>query len=622
MRTGNSIFIDSLQKLIDKEVRSSQLITGKTPTEVLLTGGKGFVQRCKMYGVNEKSQPLRFYPWFEELLEIIGDYRIKHTLTTGCSQLCKTLSNTLLLVDTLVVYRLNIGWFYATRDAMFLNIREQFLPIAQEYANRFSRANRVSIQRDDDRKLSNRYQINGATAMFSFCSTSSRTSPQREGLASVGGAAASSQMNALFIEERSQSQPASIAVLPRRLDASSIPTKPIRELGTPGRGLGIEHEIQTADYHFYPHISCDDCGSTVALDARGCVLQLYYDYLGKERYLDTNGRPKHYHDDIRCPVCGAIIPREKRINAWMQCLNTGVTARDFLDSLPHTIEEVLDLRLKVGVHISPLLRDSPNAEIHHTIIETGVNSPNVDDFSQQLLGWKPETNELSISQEMLASAHGVSPPDGAYIRVAGVDQGNQEDWLVICDFYLPDVKYLTQVETYTKSVRHIIYASDIARVDIPDILNDYNVLTGFMDIEPGVSAAQHVADRTVLNLCDQKNSSNFIIKEASIKSGREQFDCFQIENSYFKNTILDTFRTKGYDDKIALRIHPIIDLGGNTYKSFARHFKAPVKNPETWKWLRPSDHVDDLFMCQQFCEAAFYHYLGDMSATVDWYSNI
>lgn len=619
---GNRIFLDNLCQLVDKEVKCKSLISSKTPTELILSGGRGFVERCKLYGVNEKGQPLRFYVWFEELLELIGDLRIKHTLTTGNAQLCKTLSHTLLLVDSLIIYRQNMGWFYASRDAMSLNVREQFLPIAQEYSKRFSKANGVNIIRDDDRKLNNRYQINGATAMFSFISTSAKSSPQREGLANVGGAAASAQMNMLFIEERSQSRPESAAVLPRRLDASSIATKPIRELGTPGKGLGIEYEINNADYHFYPHIKCPSCESTIPLDAKGCVLKPYLDDLGRTRYLDNNGRPKYYFDGVRCSVCEEEITKEVRLNAWMQCLNTGITARELLDSLPNNLEEVLKLRLKIGIQISPLLRDSLNSEIYHDIIDTGLNSPNVEDYSQQLLGWKPESNDLSISQDMLNIANNTSPPSGDYIRIAGIDQGNQEDWLVICDYYLPDVNELTSTEIFTQSIRHIVYASDIARKHIPDTLNDYGVLLGFLDNEPNVSAAQRLSEKTVLQMCDQKNSNTFILKEGFITTGQEKIPCITINNNYFKNSILDGFTTRGYDGKIINRIHPSISVDGNSYRSLSRHFKSIVKDPETWQWIRPSDHVDDLFMCFQFCEGAFFGYLESMSSSVDWYSSL
>ncbi|MGA7933419.1 MAG: hypothetical protein WCA35_07720, partial [Kovacikia sp.] len=73
-------------------------------------GAKDFVERVEKYGCTEKGDKLRLTPWYREYLLVIGDFRLPHTLTTGCSQIGKTLAHTLLMVDSLTTGKLNGAW--------------------------------------------------------------------------------------------------------------------------------------------------------------------------------------------------------------------------------------------------------------------------------------------------------------------------------------------------------------------------------------------------------------------------------------------------------------------------------------------------------------------------------
>ncbi|MGL4230463.1 MAG: hypothetical protein ACRCWJ_03775, partial [Casimicrobium sp.] len=237
-------------------------------------GGKAFVDRVRKYGLTDKGEPLRMPQWFCELLELLGDFRVPHTLTSGCAQLGKTAAHTLLLTDTIVHGKLNSGWFYSSRGSRDLNVPEQFYPVMTHWVDRLARDTGETLIATNDRQNVSRYQIDGTTAIFSYANTS-KASPSRQGLAAAGGAAVSFTANILFYEERSQWSPGTADPLIRRLDASLIPTRPIRELGTPGSGLGIEVEVDRAHYNFYPHYHCESCGGTYPLDPKGCLLKKF-----------------------------------------------------------------------------------------------------------------------------------------------------------------------------------------------------------------------------------------------------------------------------------------------------------------------------------------------------------
>ena len=174
--------------------------------QILPQGGKPFVENLIKYGCTEKGDRLNMPLWFREYGELLGDFRVSHVLVTGCAQSGKTLMSTLLNINTIITTGLNTVWFYASRESRDLNCAEQFLPAALHWIDNVEREKGIKLRTERDRDLTSRFQIGGATAMFSYTSTS-KASPQRAGLASVGGAAASLTANLLFLEERSQMLP-------------------------------------------------------------------------------------------------------------------------------------------------------------------------------------------------------------------------------------------------------------------------------------------------------------------------------------------------------------------------------------------------------------------------------
>lgn len=586
----------------------------------LTNGGKAFVDRVRKYGATDKGEPLRMTRWFCELLELIGDFRVPHVLTTGCSQLGKTQSSTLLLVDIIVHGKLNAGWFYASRGSRDLNVPEQFYPVVTEWLDRLAQETGEPLISEKDRQNSSRYQVDGTTAIFSYANTS-KPSPSRQGLAAAGGAAVSFTANVLFYEERSQWSPGTADPLIRRLDASLIPTRPIRELGTPGAGLGIEVEVERSHYHFYPHYQCDSCGETHPLDPKGCLLKKFRrkDLSGKEveGYLSESGRPVHWwhrdEDDpiesayLACSNCGHPIRTEQRAEAWFACRRSGVRLRDFLDHLPQT-----EGRMKVAIHLSPLCRITQN-NLAAELIRSGIEAVRAEDWQQQGLGHPSENTTNNVSLDMLKSAIASPVPFGEpTVTLAGCDQGRNEDWLWAMDVYCPENwQSLSIAEVMEQSIRVVRFGGDVIRTSTPEKLRELRVSYGLIDNEPDRSSAADLCAETCLEMADQKMGLKDAVKEGKVADGGVEYASWDIRTEKFLKQVLLNFATIAPDGYSLYRLPRDWNkwIGLTTERSPLRHLSGPSYDPDTGKWKRGEGNVDDLYYAAMFAEAAFYLWL-------------
>lgn len=557
-------------------------------------------------------------------LYVTDDYIVTHN----------TLAHTLLNVNTLCTTGLNTVWFYASRESRDGNCAEQFIPAALHWIANVEREKGIQLRSDRDRNLTSRFQIGGATAIFSYTSTS-KTSPQRAGVAAVGGAAASVTGNVLFLEERSQMLPGTADPLPRRLDAGKIPTRPIRELGTPGGGLGIEQGLDECRHQFYPHVTCPNCQSLIKLNPKGCLLKQV-----KGKYLSESGRPVEWHCKdssnridsayIACYKCNSELTKLAIEQARYYCLNTGVSLRDYLDSLPTDRIAISALRHKVAISISPLLRDVPY-NLAAQIIRDGLTCVSTNDWQQQGLGLPSENLSTGITKEKIRDAIEASRPEGSPDFVlAGIDQGRAEDWLVVTEYYLPKDSSLTPIEQANQTIRKIVFASDINRSEIGNYLMKYGVQFGLADSEPDRTSMLKIADRTCLALADQKTTLLDAVKEAVVKDGGNEYPCWFIRNNRFQDEVLNIFLNVAWDGEICARLPRSWKEHLNSqfnYKSPVLHLTAPSIDVQTMKWVRGKNNIDDLFYAMVFCEAAFYiqlnQYLeGLRRPSLAWLNNL
>ena len=587
-----------------------------TIPEILKLGGKYFVDRVREHGYNDRGKKMLIHEWYAEYLELIGDLTVHEVYTTGCAQAGKTAGHTLLAVH-LINSGISILWSYAQLGSLQRAVPLQFKPVIEKWlASEGTRATGA--------QNSSLYQVGDANALFTYVSTSKAALNTKDGGAAAGSAIVSVTADVLFREEKSQYPIGTGDPLLRRIDASIVPTKPIRDLGTHGSGSGIEADIAKCKYYFYPHFRCGKCDRVSPLDPKGCLLKpiKYADSLGREisSHLSQTGRPVAWHCTeennqvesayFGCPHCGAEIPDSDRLNAWYQCLNTDITLRNYLDSSDRLNERS---RQKVGISISPLLRQTEHS-LAIEIIQLGLETANTEDWQQQVLGHPSVVYGNRISLEFIKAALYAPKPDRApdYI-VAGIDQGRGEDWLMIVAIYLPDkVEGINDILRFEKAKRVILFGADIMRSQIPELLKQFKVTYGLMDNEPTREKAMEICRESggTLQIANQIAGLKDAVRKVTVEDGGESEECWNIRNEKFIQAVVDGFLTAAEDGSPLYRLPANWEqwLGKNTERSPIRHLCAPHRDPVKG-WQRAKDGIDDLFYALVFAEAAFYLHL-------------
>ena len=632
--------LDSLDDENDKNRQRDRYID-----EVFRFGGQPFADRVEKYGYTEKNDKIEVYEWFREYLCLIGDFRIPYTLTTGAAQSGKSIAHNLLLADVIVSGKMNVGFFFASRDNRELNVPEQQRPVIEKFAEAFEADTGQKIRQRSDRKLSSRYQVDGVTAIFSYLSTSAG-SPTKSTLAAAGGAAVSFTANLVFVEEASQTAQEAKEIVMPRLSASKIPTKPRRDLGTPGGGSGIEADLTDASHEFYPYYHCPHCHKHLPLHPIGCLLRTIKRKNKSGKLIETafteSGRPvlwwRDNEDDqvrsafIACSECGGKLPEKTRLNARYRCLRTKLWLREYLQSLP--VDDpgaCANLRHKVGIHISPLTRKTLG-NLAADLIDRGLRASKPADWQQQQLGIPSEIAVTGVTLEMLKKALAAPKPDGSPdFALCGMDMGRAHDFLTIAEFYLPeDYLYLDQVELSRKTVRRIVFSSEVIREKAKDIISQHKTVYGICDNEPGRDSVMTFCNEVGLNnitrleMADQKDTLKDAVKFDKVKDGGAEYPCWFVRNQKFQDLILENFIESAEDGYSLYRLPEIWNkyLTSKSDLSPFKHLTSPTRDPETDRWVRAADGNDDLFYSFLFLEVAFYIYCEQMLKYPVWIGGV
>lgn len=622
-----SVLKRKLQAAIDQSenLKKAKEDDKKTKREAFIAdgyqrGGQGFVERVEKFGKTERDTPIKMPQWYKEYLLCIGDFRLPWVLTTGPSQCGKTLGHAMLFIDTLTTGKLNLAWFYDTRTSLDQNVPMSFLPVAEKWINSMMAAG-ITFDRRNDRCINTRFQIDGVNGIFSYVSTS-RPGRREDGSAAAGGMGVAYQADGAFLEERSQYAPGSADFIPRRLDASLLAIPIIRELGTQGGGTGIEAQMSKAEHLFYPHYTCPNCRQILPLDPKGCLLRKVNqkDALGrvKQVYLSESGRPlSWFHEDendavesayFACSNCGHPLDEETRTtNAHFRCRIDNTTLEDFLNALPPGVPKK---EWMIGIHLSPLTRET-EYNLASKMIKEGLSAVSTRDWQEQMLGHTSEHQTNSITLDMIRAAMKAPAPEKKPdLIIAGVDVGRSEDWLAIVGFYLPEQYWkLTRAEVREKSIRKMIYAADVMRTEIEDLLVRFEVEFGLIDNEPSRESSMQICRYSCLEMGDQIAYYRQVVEKTEVQDGGISYPCYNFRNEKFMAAVLEGFILEASDGYPLYRLPPEWEkwiANNNSDRSPIRHLQGPSRDPQTYQWKRASDKVDDFFFSLVFAEAAFY----------------
>ncbi|MEM8610446.1 MAG: phage terminase large subunit family protein [Cyanobacteria bacterium P01_H01_bin.105] len=584
-------------------------------------GGKPFVQRVKRYGKTEEGDPIIWSPWLEEFLETIGDARISDVATMAASQIAKTMSHILLACDIQTTGRLVFGMVYDKKEARTKFAATQFRPIMDHWLEGMKAADQIEFDRSKDTVNASRKQLGGVNSIFSFASTADAS--LREGKSAVSSELAGWSGDWLLEEERSQWPLGAVDVAYRRLDNSAIATKPVRSWGTPGAGLGVEKEVRAAEYHFYPHGQCEECGEVYPVDAFGSLLKAFErtDAYGQTTvaYVSESNRPvEWFHHDpenpvgsayFACPHCEAELTERSRTQARFKCLNTGVWLRDFLDGLP---KDIPSHRYRVALHYGPLLRAS-KINLAADLIRNGLEMANAADWVQQGLGHATAPGASALTLPLLERAIAAPPaPRLPEVRLAGIDQGRNGHWTTIMDVSLPlGWESMPVSVVMERAVRTILFSGEVLKNSLAPKMREYQVQYGGIDNEPDRTFAGDIQRTTTLSMMDQRAGLGDAYKKSFVEDSGK-VPCILIRNEKFLRQVMTGFFLVAEDGAPLVRLPDDWTrwIASPTERSPLRHYMGVKCDPESGKWEKADANANGLYYAHMFAEAALYVWLS------------
>jgi len=530
-------------------------------------GAIAALQRIKRYGVTETNEPINWSKWLEQQIRLTADNRLRHVITTGASQISKSLGNYLVAIDDLVNGQINIAWVYASRSSMQNQQPSQFQAMIGGWLER--QKNNYSISRD----AITRYKIGRAIANFTYANS---VNESKQGGAAEGKEQNSFQASKLYLEEKSSHGNCDLTP---RLGASILISKPIRELGTPGNGTGIEKSVREALHNFVPGIKCPYCKKKSRLHPLGNLFKKdpiskqYFDARGHiiDYYKDESGEPtivcNHCLEDIY-----QAVTETDDIELYSE--QSGESVDEFLDRLGDRI--FFD---SIAIYLSPLLRCPSDPFRVKDLVKEGLNPESVLIFHQNKLGIESKFTLNGVSFEDLEKAYQAPWKLNKPKRFVGIDQGTEHHYLIDLEVF--------------DDVVNIKNAIAIKETEINTYLKFHKIDFAIIDNEPGRMSANKLANASngKLAIADQRDIMTDY-SEIKVEYGGEQLDCYAINNTLYHEKVIYDF----VEEKVRISCNP--------HAKFNKHITAVKRDLSTGKFIRPADHDDDFFYAYLFARSA------------------
>lgn len=586
-----------------RTARAKQRIKEQIPKQVV----KFVFEECK----NPEGQQIQLQPWHYSYWQWLKANQIKERNVTGCAQIGKTLFVWLSCYSDFIEGGYSLAWVYPTQPARQKLVREHHKRLKDQFGFL------PKLITSDTLDL---FQYGGASINFVEVRSPSRNE---------GGAATKKfgfSAAKIFVEEASQYNLGELETLNNRLDASPIPSQPIIRLGTPGCGGGVEVYIDRCHYQFYPYCECPSCNSEIELSPKGCLL-LPMEKISNSGskikvFLGESGRPvEWFHKDgsdpvhsayFGCPHCEKEIPKAIRVSeSYFKCKQTGILLTDYLE----TIKTIEVESKSSSIELSPLLRDTA-FNLAEQIIKDGLTTSNTDNWQQQKLGLPSETTTSQLTPAIIKKAIAAPVPEKQPdFILCGIDQGRAEHWMVIIAFYLPEGWELFTVwEMSDRTIREVLWCGDINEQEIEPILHKYQVDYGLIDADPERKYAAQLSQTTgVVELAKRANTQpKKEYAEIIIEQGGIEHKSWLLDSNIFFKAVKQNFLLQ--EENFPLyRLPESWEkwIENTSERSPIKHLCSISYDPITEKWIRPPDHIDDIYLAFHFCEAAFALYLRE-----------
>ena len=586
-----------------------------------------FLQDLK-YAVNERGEAVKITKAMAQYCQLLLDYRIPMVICSGAAQIGKSLFAVLCYSWSTSRAGFNTLFLFPQLQSLQRLVPLNHAPIVTNWETRLHAGKKARTPISNSQTVKS---LSGAAINYSY---SGSKSSENKG-ASAGTSIVSVSTDALYVDEASQYAGGAIEVAFRRLDNGRIPYKPVRLLGTPGSGGGIETFLKECEYQLYPGVKCPHCDRVALLHPFGGLLKQQEVQLPTGEitnvFLSQNGKPlKWLHGEhqvkdayISCEHCDGKLD------------DSVIETAEFYDKYTReSLEGILaqGTPMSISVELSPLLRGNKSVA---RLIRQGLDTANSSDWCQQALGIPSTFDQTTITREQIAKGFDCPLPtvkinhyykdDYDSVTVMGVDMGRSGDATAVIRYYFKPGN--SKEKVYSNAIREVLFLATVNRGELPQIAQRFNVDTGFIDAKPSIdSSAEICAMIPQLYLSEQIGKQNDDFIERPTRDGGTEYDCIKFAYRKFARSLILLFGFNSEEDGYPLfRFHNDLKgiLDDLTDKSPVKQLVSVSFDPETGEIVKPRDKNDHSFFAMHFAEAAFSYYVQrehilDDSNNSDW----
>lgn len=578
------------------------------------TAGASFIPWVREEYRTHKGDKMHWKECFwEDLLAIAANPWFTQVLLQKAAQAGYTEAIIALSVFIVSELRLSVGLGFEQQSKMQELVGERIQPVLS-YIPKVLAQREKYTRKDIDSKSS--ITIAGSLLWFFYAGT--RTA---RGYTQAPSTLRSKPANVIVADEWGLYPPGILDVAIARMNASDLPTKPVRAGSTPGEEGGVvDREVRMAKYLFQWQVKCPHCQSLEDLSPYGNFIKCQI-IDGEETYLDALGYPLDWfwtnpEDKISsayvgCSSCHQELTKEAIAQGQFVCSNTGVTLRDLIAKTKVEQKPVEDTIAMM------LPRLASRLFIPSERIRRLVKTRNPIDELQQGLGVSASVSQGKISVKQLVGCCAIAPPEREPdLVILGADQWRGGLYLVIANWWWGDSP--SKDEKYRHAFKQVIYHSRASgfedsldelveryKIDLIGVDNEpeYNTASGYALAHPpgrvGTKGQVYLFDQQQLkgrqfDRAIRKTYSALKGKKAK-KEGNDVV-VYNIDRTYF----LDQVRGRIYQKYQAFPSGLNYDSADND--NLLYHYTTSDR--VDGKWIEPPGSPDHFFHADSFLEAA------------------
>lgn len=411
-------------------------------------------------------------------------------------------------------------------------------------------------------------------------------------------------------------------IVEKRMQASTLPTKPMRYGSTPGAEGGlVDTDVRMAQYLFQWHITCPHCQTNQFLDAFGNFLKAVEAEVEgqiESVYIDPTGRPHSWfhHDPTRAkdtayigcsnPECGKELPRSAIESGHFRCRKHDISLAKACNNVLSEQKAVERTALRMPILAST--KFDPVKSIKRLFASV---SP-VDEI-QQGLGKPASFSSGGITYKRIEACIGLPLPDAGVkpdLTMLTLDVGRHGNPAQVLEWYYGQGD--TPEERWTNAHIRLIWYGKVKDLDtdLYRLVDLYKCQIVAIDNEPEFHLASSLALKHPVQLyCPQlyqggytrSNLQVFLYDQMELKGGKfkqsirevtgvgrsQKVAVFNVDRTW----CIDRVKSRIYQKQLHLPQGLIYDPE-DPENNLISHFLSSVRTTES-KWVesKPDHHL-------------------------------